>query len=85
MSFLNFRMVLGFASSAALAALPDSVARDRIAVLDLPQPGKSRTVHRFIHDLSRAQAEVLGFMDADVHLPQPDTLARMLAIFKTAL
>jgi hypothetical protein len=67
-------------AGAALAALRDPAVRDRITVLDLPQPGKSRTVHRFIHDLSRAQADVLGFMDADVHLPQPDTLARMLAM-----
>ena len=61
-----------------VAALPDPVVRDRFQVLDLPQPGKSRTVHRFIHDLSRPQAGVLGFLDGDVHLPQPDTLARML-------
>lgn len=67
---------------AALAALPDPAVRDRFAVLDLPQPGKSRAVHRFIHEMSRPQAEVLGFLDADVHLPRPDTLARMLAMLE---
>lgn len=65
---------------AAVAALPDAATRARFEVLDLPQPGKSRTLHRFIHELSRPEAEVLGFMDADVHLPQADTLARMLAM-----
>lgn len=65
---------------AAIAALNDPSVRDRIAVLDLPQPGKSRTVQRFIHDLSRPQADVLGFMDGDIHLPRSDTLARMLAM-----
>ena len=61
---------------AAVAALP-AAARDRITVLDLPEGGKSRTGHRFIHDLSRDQADLLGFMDADIELPCPDTLRRM--------
>ncbi|SNR66720.1 glycosyltransferase [Paracoccus sediminis] len=65
---------------AAVDALSDPAVRSRFQVLDLPQPGKSRTAHRFIHDLSRPEAEVLGFLDGDVHLPQPDTLARMLAM-----
>lgn len=64
----------------AVAALPDAPVRARFEVLDLPQPGKSRTVHRFIHDLARPGAEVLGFMDADIHLPQADALARMLTM-----
>lgn len=62
----------------ALAALPAEVAA-RIDVLDLAQGGKSRTVHHFIHAVSRPEAAILGFMDADIRLPEADTLARMVA------
>lgn len=60
----------------AIAALPDRI-RKAFVVLDLPEPGKSRTAHRFIHDLSRPEADMLGFMDADIELPRPDSLRRM--------
>lgn len=60
----------------AVTALPPGVA-DRFSVLDLAQGGKSRTGHRFIHDLSRRDAGLLGFMDADIELPRQDTLRRM--------
>jgi hypothetical protein len=63
-------------AAVAALALP---ARDRIRVIELAQGGKSRTVHRFIHALSRPEAQVLGFMDADILLPRADTLARMVA------
>lgn len=63
----------------------DTVARARaagqgaIAVVDLPLGGKSRTWNRFVHDLSRSEAEVLIFADADILLPQPDALRQMVA------
>lgn len=60
----------------AVSGLPPPVAA-RFEVLDLPQGGKSRTGHRFIHELSRSDADVLCCMDADIRLPQPDTLRRM--------
>lgn len=60
----------------AAAALPPVLA-GRVQVIDLPQPGKSRTAHRFIHDLSRGEADILCFMDADIRLPRPDVLRRM--------
>jgi hypothetical protein len=47
-------------------------------VIDLPQGGKSRTGHRYIHELSRPGADVLGFMDADIRLPEPGTLLGMI-------
>lgn len=66
----------------------DTVTRTRAAVADwpgapvvihdLPEGGKSRTWNRFVHDLSRPEAEALIFCDADIRLPQADTLARML-------
>jgi glycosyltransferase involved in cell wall biosynthesis len=61
----------------AIGALPES-ARARIEVIDLPQGGKSRTGHRYIHELSRPGADVLGFMDADIRLPEPGTLLGMI-------
>ena len=35
-------------------------------VADLPEGGKSRTWNRFVHDLSRLDAAVLIFADADI-------------------
>ena len=59
----------------------DTVARARAAgaeVADLPQGGKSRTWNRFVHDLSRPEADLLVFCDADICLPEPDALARLI-------
>lgn len=50
----------------------------RIEIFDLEQGGKSRTVHRYIHEFSRKEADLLGFMDGDIRLPQAETLARMV-------
>lgn len=61
------------------AALPGRAAA-RIEVMDLAQGGKSRTVNRFIHEFSRPEAELLGFMDADIRMPRSDTLSRMLSV-----
>ncbi|MEY1556935.1 glycosyltransferase family 2 protein [Yoonia sp. R2331] len=65
-------------ANGAIAELPATVG-NRIAVLDLELGGKSRTVHRFIHDIARRDATILGFMDADIVLPQADTIRRMIA------
>lgn len=70
------------AAEAARRAL-DPALGDRFTVVDLAQGGKSRTVHRFIHHQSRADASVLGFMDADIQLPETDTLERMLHALAT--
>lgn len=63
---------------AALADLPSELSA-RVVLHDLPEGGKSRTGHRFIHHLSRPGADLLGFMDGDIRLPQSDTLSRMIA------
>ncbi|HRK42972.1 MAG TPA: glycosyltransferase [Gemmobacter sp.] len=60
----------------------DTAARATAAgaeVANLPEGGKSRTWNRFVHDLSRPDAEVLIFADADIELPEPDALARLVA------
>ena len=60
----------------AVAALPQAISA-RIDVLDLEQGGKSRTGHAYIHDLSRPTADLLGFMDGDIRLPETHTLLSM--------
>ncbi|WP_072901503.1 glycosyltransferase family 2 protein [Cognatiyoonia sediminum] len=61
----------------AIAALPAAI-KDCFTVHDFELGGKSRTANRFIHELSDQGADILGFMDADIALPQNDTLERML-------
>ena len=58
----------------------DTAAKARAAgaeVADLPQGGKSRTWNRFVHDLSRPDADVLIFVDADIEFTAPDSLHRL--------
>lgn len=69
-------------ANAAIAALPAPL-RPAFEVIDLPEGGKSRTGHRFIHELSRPEANLLGFMDADIELPRPYTLRRMAEALRT--
>lgn len=68
-------------SRAAIADLAPEIAAT-FTVLDLPQGGKSRTGHRFIHEFSRPDADLLGFMDADIRLPRTDTLRRMVDVME---
>ncbi|WP_433909971.1 glycosyltransferase [Sphingomonas yabuuchiae] len=60
----------------AVAAFPDPAM---IEVFDLAEGGKSRTWNRFVHDIARADVDMLAFMDADIALPQQDVLARLAA------
>lgn len=58
----------------------DTAARAKAAgaeVADLPAGGKSRTWNRFVHDLSRPDAEVLIFVDADIEFTAPDSFRRL--------
>lgn len=59
----------------AVASLPQ---RLRIEVVELAQGGKSRTWNRYVHDLSRPDAGMLLFADADIRLPEADTLERLV-------
>lgn len=47
-------------------------------VADLAEGGKSRTWNRFVHDLSRPDADLLVFCDADITLVEPDVLSRLI-------
>lgn len=50
----------------------------KIEVIELPKGGKSRTWNRYVHELSRPDADVLIFSDADIELPKPDSLLRLV-------
>lgn len=47
-------------------------------VCELEQPGKSNAWNRFVHELSRRDAEYLVLMDADIRFLADDTIARMV-------
>lgn len=48
-----------------------------VRVHDLPEGGKSRTWNRFVHDISRPEAQILAFLDADIYIPQPHMLREL--------
>ncbi|MGL6209649.1 MAG: glycosyltransferase [Paracoccaceae bacterium] len=49
-----------------------------VEVADLALGGKSRTWNRFVHELSRPDADILMFVDADIELPLTDALSRLV-------
>lgn len=49
----------------------------RIEVFELTQAGKSRTWNKYVHELSRPDLDILIFSDADIELPEPDSLLRL--------
>jgi glycosyltransferase involved in cell wall biosynthesis len=54
-----------------------------VLVFDLKQGGKSRTWNSYVHELSRPEADVLIFMDADIDLPERDSLVRLVQGLKS--
>ncbi|MDX8349212.1 glycosyltransferase [Cognatiyoonia sp. IB215446] len=48
-------------------------------VCDLAIGGKSRAWNAFVHETARKDADHLIFCDADIDIPEPDTLDRLLA------
>lgn len=49
-----------------------------IEVIELAEGGKSRTWNRYVHELSRADADFLIFSDADIELPASDSFLRLV-------
>ena len=50
-----------------------------IAVVhDLREGGKSRTWNRFVHEISREEADILVFIDADIGLPDPSAIKNIV-------
>jgi hypothetical protein len=64
-------------ATVARARAAIEAAHASIEIAELPQGGKSRTWNRFVHDLSRPEATVLMFADADIELPVPGMLSRL--------
>lgn len=59
----------------------DTMARaqaEGVEVADLLEGGKSRTWNRFVHDLTRADADVLVFVDADIEFCDAGALRRLV-------
>ncbi|MDO8982641.1 glycosyltransferase family 2 protein [Cypionkella sp.] len=54
------------------------VPRAGVEVVDLPEGGKSRTWNRFVHDLARADADVLVFVDADIEFCDAGAVRRLV-------
>lgn len=71
-------LVLANGCTDATAAEARRAAFAAVTVMDLAQGGKSRTWNRFVHDLSRREAGLLVFCDADIDLPQTDALRRLV-------
>jgi glycosyltransferase involved in cell wall biosynthesis len=77
---LDLRVVIlanGCRDDTVAQARAAAAATPQIEVADLTQPGKSRTWNSFVHQLSRPDADVLIFVDADIAFPAPDCLARL--------
>ncbi len=60
------------------AAQAQWAAPEGFRVHDLPEAGKSQTWNRFVHGLSRRDAEILLFCDADISFPDAGCLARLI-------
>lgn len=71
-------LILANGCSDDTVARATAVAVPGITVADLAQGGKSRTWTRFVHDLSRPDADILVFADADITFPTPDSLRRLV-------
>lgn len=54
-----------------------------VVVHDFREAGKSRTWNRFVHNVSRPEANILVFLDADIEIPCSNTL-RELVYFLSA-
>ena len=67
-------LVLANGCSDDTVAIARMQSRPPVEVIDLAAGGKSRTWNRFVHDLARADADLLVFMDADIAFSTPDTL-----------
>lgn len=56
-----------------------SFGAERCRVYEFEQAGKSRTWNRFVHDVSRPDADFLCFCDADIRYPNISTIGEMAA------
>lgn len=71
-------LVLANGCRDATATLARASAFPGVEVIELAEGGKSRTWNRFVHDLSRPEADLLLFLDADIEIPAADGLSRLV-------
>jgi glycosyltransferase involved in cell wall biosynthesis len=62
----------------AIGCAPTPSSRIDYRVIDMPEPGKSRTWNAFVHDLSDRKADFLILMDADIIFERDDVLEQLL-------
>jgi glycosyltransferase involved in cell wall biosynthesis len=76
----NLLVVVNGSSDRTAERARDILAQAPVAsqVVELEAAGKANAWNRFVHELSPADASVLGLVDADIRLPEPDTLSRLL-------
>lgn len=80
---VSFRILLlsnGSTDETVAHAEERAAGLDGIEVVDLTEGGKSRTWNAFVHRLSRPEADMLVFADADIMLPDCDTLSRLCGL-----
>jgi glycosyltransferase involved in cell wall biosynthesis len=65
-------------------ALADRPAVLEARVVELAERGKSNAWNRYVHELSRRDADVLLFLDGDIELAHPDTLHNALALLRSS-
>lgn len=70
----------GCTDDTAARAREYSDARPGWHVQDLTEGGKSRTWNVFVHEISRPETAHLLFCDADITLPNPDTLRGLVGL-----
>lgn len=70
-------LILANGCTDATAALARNAAVPGIEIAELVQGGKSRSWNHFVHNLSRKEADVLLFVDADIEFSDPTALRRL--------
>jgi glycosyltransferase involved in cell wall biosynthesis len=71
-------LVLANGCRDATVAIAQAAARNGIYVVDLAEGGKSRTWNRFVQTISRPEADILVFCDADIEFCDTGALQRLV-------
>lgn len=71
-------IILANGCSDATFDIAQALSRDNVSVVNLNKGGKSRTWNRFVSDLSRKDANVLVFCDADIEFCDHGAIQRLV-------
>ena len=75
---LRILLLCNGCTDATVAVAAAAAVGTGVEVIDLAQGGKSRTWNRFVQDLSRPEADVLMFVDADIEFRDDGAFGEML-------